>query len=70
MQAGFAVGGAVLVEAVFAYPGMGMLILKAVEARDYPVLEASFLVLALFVILMNLAVDVLYGRLDPRTEAA
>lgn len=70
MQAGLAVGGAVFVEAVFAYPGMGILILKAVEARDYPVLEASFLVLSLFVILMNLMVDVLYGRLDPRTEAA
>jgi peptide/nickel transport system permease protein len=69
IQAGFAVGGSVFVEAVFAYPGMGTLILKAVEARDYPVLEASFLVLALIVILINLMVDLLYGRLDPRTEA-
>lgn len=68
IQAGFAASGSLFVEAVFAYPGMGTLILKAVEARDYPVLDASFLVLALVVILMNLMVDLLYGRLDPRTE--
>lgn len=69
IQAAFAAGGSVFVETVFAYPGMGMLILKAVETRDYPVIEASFLVLAAVVILVNLMVDLLYGRLDPRTEA-
>jgi ABC-type dipeptide/oligopeptide/nickel transport system permease component len=68
IQAGFAASGSLFVEAVFAYPGMGTLILKAVEARDYPVLDASFFVSALVVILMNLMVDLLYGRLDPRTE--
>lgn len=70
LQTGFATGGALFVEAVFAYPGMGTLIMKAVEARDYPVLEASFLVLALIVIAANLLVDCLYRLLDPRTEAA
>lgn len=69
IQAGFAVGGSIFIEAVFAYPGMGTLILRAVEARDYPVLEASFLVLAGFVLLANLSVDLLYARLDPRVEA-
>jgi peptide/nickel transport system permease protein len=70
VQAGFAVGGAIFVEAVFAYPGMGTLILRAVEARDYPVLEAAFLTLAVAMLLANLAVDLLYRRLDPRVAAA
>ncbi len=70
VQSGFAVSGAVFVESIFAYPGMGTLILQAVETRDYPVLEASFLVLAATVLLVNLAVDLTYSRLDPRTGAA
>ncbi|HVW35144.1 MAG TPA: ABC transporter permease, partial [Acidimicrobiia bacterium] len=57
IQAGYAVGGAVFVESVFAYPGMGSLILEAVEARDYPVLEATFLVLAVVVLAVNLALE-------------
>lgn len=69
LQAGFAVGGAVFVESVFAYPGMGSLILRSVETRDYPVLEACFLTLAASVLLVNLAVEVLYRRLDPRVTA-
>lgn len=68
IQAGFAVGGSVFVEAVFAYPGMGSLILKAVEARDYPVLEATFLVLAVVILAINLILDLVYGRLDPRVR--
>lgn len=69
IQAGFAVGGAVFVESVFVYPGMGTLILGAVEARDYPVLEATFLVLALVVLALNLGLELLYARLDPRVGA-
>lgn len=69
IQTGFAVGGAVFVESVFAYPGMGSLILEAVEARDYPVLEAVFLVLALVVLVLNLGLELLYARLDPRVGA-
>ena len=69
IQAGFAVGGAVFVEAVFAYPGMGTLILQAVEARDYPVLEATFLVLAVVVLAVNLGLELVYARLDPRVGA-
>ncbi len=64
-QLGFAVGGAIFVESVFAYPGMGSLILQAVQTRDYPVLDAALLVLALVVLTVNLAVDLLYRRLDP-----
>ena len=69
IQAGFAVGGSVFVESVFSYPGMGTLILRAVDARDYPVLEASFLVLALVVLVVNFGLDLLYARLDPRVLA-
>lgn len=70
IQAGFAVGGSVFVESVFAYPGMGSLILKAVEQRDYPVLEGAFLVLAMSVLVLNLVLDLVYARLDPRVGAA
>jgi peptide/nickel transport system permease protein len=69
IQAGYAVGGAVFVESVFAYPGMGSLILQAVEARDYPVLEATFLVLALVVLAVNLLLELVYARIDPRVGA-
>ncbi|MEW6153856.1 MAG: ABC transporter permease [Actinomycetota bacterium] len=69
IQAGFAVGGSVFVETVFAYPGMGTLILRAVEARDYPVLEATFLVLALVVLAVNLLLELIYARVDPRVGA-
>ncbi|MFP5375613.1 MAG: ABC transporter permease [Acidimicrobiia bacterium] len=69
IQAGFAAGGSVFVESVFSYPGMGTLILRAVDARDYPVLEASFLVLAVVVLVVNFALDLLYTRLDPRVAA-
>jgi peptide/nickel transport system permease protein len=69
IQAGYAVGGAVFVESVFAYPGMGTLILQAVEARDYPVLEATFLVLALVVLAVNLVLELVYARIDPRVGA-
>ncbi len=65
LQVGFAVGGAIFVESVFAYPGIGSLILQAIQSRDYPVLDASLLVLAVVVLTMNLAVDLLYRRLDP-----
>jgi len=69
IQAGFAVGGSVFVESVFAYPGMGSLILTSVEFRDYPVLEATFLVLAVVVLAVNLALELVYARVDPRVGA-
>ena len=69
IQIGFAVGGSVFVESVFAYPGMGTLILRAVEQRDYPVLEGCFLTLATAVLLANLLLELIYARLDPRVGA-
>lgn len=69
LQVGTAVGGSIFVESVFAYPGMGVLILDAVEARDYPVLEAVFLALAVTVLVANYLIELVYRRLDPRVGA-
>lgn len=68
IQAGFAVGGAIFVETVFAYPGMGTLMSAAVTARDYPLLQGSFVVLALVVLVANLAVELAYPHFDPRVR--
>ncbi len=64
------VGGAIQVETVFSWPGMGRLIYDAVLRRDYPILEACFLIFAVTVILANLASDLLYQVLDPRVREA
>lgn len=63
---GFAIGGSVLVETVFGWPGIGREMIRAVIRRDYPVAQGTFLVLALSVIVMNFVADLLYGVLDPR----
>lgn len=67
-QLGMAVAGTVFVETIFAYPGMGLLLFQAVSARDYPVLEAGFLILSAGVLLGNLLADLAYGCLDPRVR--
>jgi peptide/nickel transport system permease protein len=69
-QIGIAVGGAVFVQEVFAYPGMGALMVSAVNSRDYPVIEACFLVLSMLVLTANLLVDMVATYLDPRTRTA
>jgi peptide/nickel transport system permease protein len=61
-------GGAVGVEEVFAWPGMGSLIVDAIVGKDYPVLQGVFLVIAACVVLANLIADLLYGVLDPRVR--
>lgn len=66
LEVGVAVTGTVFIETVFAYPGLGRLVFEAVQAHDYPVLQACFLVLTIVVVTANLAVDLLYRRLDPR----
>lgn len=65
---GLVVGGAIQVETVFSWPGMGELTYDAVLRRDYPVLEACFLIFAVTVILANFLSDLLYRRLDPRVR--
>jgi len=66
---GYTVGGAIQVETVFSWPGIGRLMYEAVSKRDYPVLQGAFLLLAISVILANLLADVLYSVLDPRIKA-
>jgi peptide/nickel transport system permease protein len=66
MHLGFLVTGAIFIETVFRYPGMGRLIFDAVQFHDYPVIQGVFLVVALFILAANIAVDILYRRLDPR----
>lgn len=68
LEVGALVGGAAVVETVFSYPGLGRLIYESVLARDYPVLQGVFLLLAVGVILANLVGDLLYPLLDPRVR--
>ena len=65
---GGVVGGSLLVESVFGYPGIGYLLLKAVTNQDYPLMQALFLMITVSVLVANFLVDILYGVLDPRTR--
>jgi ABC-type dipeptide/oligopeptide/nickel transport system permease component len=66
LSLGFIIGGSITVEYVFSYPGLGLAAVEAIDQRDYPVLQAIFLLLTLSVIFFNLVADLLYVRLDPR----
>ncbi len=66
---GYVVAGAITVEVVFNWPGLGTLAVEALTARDYPVLQGIFLLLSVAVVLANLAADLVYGLLDPRVRA-
>jgi peptide/nickel transport system permease protein len=65
-QIGFLLGGSVVMETLFGLPGMGRLTLEAVQLRDYPVVQATVMVIGAVVVLLNLLVDVTYGWMDPR----
>jgi peptide/nickel transport system permease protein len=67
---GLVVAGAIEVETVYSWPGMGLLVYNAVLNRDYPVIEGAFLVFAIVVLLVNFASDLLYQALDPRVREA
>jgi peptide/nickel transport system permease protein len=68
LMIGFAIGGQVLVESVFSWPGMGQLMVEAASSHDYPVAQGTFLVLAALVIFLNLVSDISYCYLDPRIK--
>jgi len=70
LRLGYVFGGAAVIETVFSYPGLGRLIFEAVSSRDYPVMQAAFLLFTVAVLLANLLADLLYPLLDPRTRAA
>ncbi len=69
LQFGFALGGAVLVETVFAWPGIGRLLVDCIKLRDTPVVTAVVLVIAALFAVINLGTDVLYAYFDPRIKA-
>jgi peptide/nickel transport system permease protein len=68
LQAPLLIGGAVIIEQIFVIPGMGLLLLDAVNQRDYPIITGVFLVVGVAVMLINLVVDLSYGLLDPRVR--
>ena len=67
---GFVIGGAIVVEAVFSWPGIGLLTFDAIRQLDYPVIQGVFLLSSTTVILANLITDVTYGYIDPRVRAS
>jgi peptide/nickel transport system permease protein len=70
IDAGVLLGGVVVVERVFSWPGLGLLFFDALEQSDYPVILAWMAVATIFVVVFNLLADVLYGLLDPRIRVA
>ena len=70
LQFGFLLGGVVVVETVFSYPGLGRLLFAAINQRDIPLVQAGVVLLAGIFILLNLVVDLVYVRLDPRMKLA
>ena len=68
LQAPILIGGAVIVEQIFVIPGMGLLLLDAISQRDYPIITGVALIIGLSVMLINLAVDLSYGLLDPKVR--
>jgi peptide/nickel transport system permease protein len=70
VQMGHLLGGAVVIESVFAWPGMGRLAVNAISGRDYPVVQAVVLMLVAAFVVLNLGADLLYGYLDPRVRTA
>jgi ABC-type dipeptide/oligopeptide/nickel transport system permease component len=63
---GYIVGGALLIEVIYSWPGIGLAMYNAVTQRDYPMLQGGFLILTVSVILLNFVSDLVYFRLDPR----
>jgi peptide/nickel transport system permease protein len=66
MQLGALLGGAVITETVFNWPGIGSLLVESIQRRDYPVVQGCVLLISLCYVLINLGTDLLYGRIDPR----
>ena len=66
LQVGVLMGGAVLTETIFSWPGIGKWLIDAISRRDYPTVQGGILLVATFVILVNLTVDLLYGLINPR----
>ncbi len=70
MSIGTMIGGALVAEIIFSYPGLGTTILSAIKGRDYPLISACTLIITIMVLLANLFVEIIYGFIDPRIKAA
>jgi ABC-type dipeptide/oligopeptide/nickel transport system permease component len=70
LELGFLLGGTVVTETVFSWPGVGLLAVQAISGRDYPVAQTVILITSVSFVLINLAVDLLYTWLDPRISYA
>jgi peptide/nickel transport system permease protein len=68
LQLGYLLGGSILIETVFSWPGTGFLLNSAIFQRDLPLLQGTILVLALFFVVLNLLVDILQAAIDPRIK--
>ena len=68
LQLGLLLGGAVITEAIFSWPGLGSLVIESISRRDYPMVQASVLVIAVSYIIINMLTDILYKVLDPRVD--
>jgi peptide/nickel transport system permease protein len=66
LQLGFLLGGAILTETIFSWPGLGRLVVNRILARDYPAVQGSVIAIALTFVMVNLIVDISYAYLDPR----
>lgn len=69
LSVGTMVGGALVAEIVFSYPGLGTTLLRAVQGQDYPLISASSLIITVMVLAANFAIEILYGFIDPRIKA-
>ena len=70
LSIGTMIGGALVAEIIFSYPGLGTTILNAIKGRDYPLISACTLIITIMVLLANLLVEILYGVIDPRIKAS
>ncbi|MFJ8066556.1 ABC transporter permease [Psychrobacillus sp. NPDC096426] len=68
LQTGMLLGGAILTETIFSWPGIGRYIYEAIQFRDYPVIQSGILIVAFIFVMINLIVDILYGLIDPRIK--
>ena len=70
LQVGFLLSGAVYIENVFSWPGIGQMLVDAILKRDFPLVQGGVLVVSTTYVVINLATDLLYGYLDPRIRLA
>jgi peptide/nickel transport system permease protein len=68
LSLGFIVGGTLIMELIFSYPGLGLRLFEATLAKDYPLMQGIFLVITLSVLVANIVADIAYAALDPRTR--